>query len=452
MDYLVALSKNEVVKKALKTIGGPNLPPVLERAERPWSDTELEGMEIGVASSKDGKFGEEITATIEAAGSKVVGGFAQTTYPLNTKFDALVLDVSGASSAADLRGLYDAFHPTLKKVRPNGRIVVVSDYREIDDPGESIAWHATEAFVRSIAKELGRFGTTANLLRVHDDASERIDGPLRFFLSKRSCYITGQPLTITADVDDPEGEWTRPLYGKVALVTGAARGIGKATARALAREGATVVIVDIEDARELAQDVAREINGHAVMGDITDEREREELSEALAELGGVDIVVHNAGITRDKLLVNMDASRWDSVIGVNLEGAHDLHERLVEDGVLNDHGRVLFLASVAGIGGNAGQTAYAATKYGVYGLARALAKKFVDQNITFNAVAPGFIETRMTDEIPFAIREAGRRLSALSQGGEPEDVAETLTFLSTPQASGVNGELLRICGGALIGQ
>lgn len=452
MDYLVALAKNDVVKKALKTIGGPNLPPVLERAEEPWADDELKGMEVGVAGGKDAKFGKEITATIEAAGGEVVGGFEQTTYPVDTKFDALVLDVSGASSAEDLRGLYDAFNPTLKKVRPNGRIVVVSDYGEVDDPGESMAWHATEAFVRSMAKELGRFGTTANLLRVTDGAADRIEGPLRFFLSKRSCYITGQPLTLTNDAAASDGEWTRPLYGKVALVTGAARGIGKATARALAREGATVVIVDVESAEELANEVAQEINGHAVMGDITIPKEREEISQFLADLGGVDIVIHNAGITRDKLLVNMDASRWDSVIGVNLEGAHDLHERLAEDEVLNDGGRVLFLASVAGIGGNAGQTAYAATKYGVYGLARALSKKFNERGITFNAVAPGFIETRMTDEIPFAIREVGRRLSALSQGGQPEDVAETLTFLSTPQASGVNGEILRICGGALIGQ
>lgn len=451
MDYLVELSKNKAVKKALKTIGGPKLPPVLERADGPWSEAELDGKRVGIAGLDGGHLGAEVEASLQESGAELSGGYGQPSYPVETDFDALVLDASGVESAAELRGLFDAFKPVLSHLESNGRIVVLTGWGADSSPGVSMARYATEAFVRSLSRELGRFGTTVNLLRVVKGAESALAGPLRFLLSRRSAYITGQPLVVTKGEVPGESDWVRPLYGKVALVTGAARGIGAATAQTLAREGARVLIVDLPSAREEAMEIVRGTQGDFLGVDITDDDAPKEIASKLAEMGGVDIVVQNAGVTRDKLLYNMKPDAWDLVVGVNLEAAHRIHDHLVESGTLNSHARITFLASVAGLGGNAGQTAYTATKHGAFGLAKALSCKLASESTTVNAVAPGFIETRMTDEIPFAIREAGRRLSALSQGGLPEDVAETIAFLSMPQAAGVSGQLLRVCGGALIG-
>jgi 3-oxoacyl-[acyl-carrier protein] reductase len=164
----------------------------------------------------------------------------------------------------------------------------------------------------------------------------------------------------------------------------------------------------------------------------------------------VDIVVHNAGITRDRTLGKMDASRWDLAVQVNLGGVIRITEALLQ-GPLRDHGRIILLSSVAGIAGNFGQTNYAASKSGVIGYTRALAPLVAGRGITVNAVAPGFVETRLTAAIPLATREAGRRLSSLTQGGAPVDIAEAITFLATPGASGLTGRVLRACGGSFLG-
>ena len=243
----------------------------------------------------------------------------------------------------------------------------------------------------------------------------------------------------------------KPHSQKAALVTGAARGIGAAAAAILAADGAHVVCLDRPEDSEALEETAQQVRGSTLPCDVTDPQAPESIAAALMERhGGVDIVVHNAGVTRDKTLAKMSEAQWDVVLAINLEAIAAINDALVH-GVLRDHGRIVSLSSIGGIAGNVGQTNYAASKAGVIGLTRALAEQLADRGITVNAVAPGFIETRMTEAMPVVVRQAGRRLSALGQGGLPEDVARTIAFLATPGAIGVTGQVLRVCGGALIG-
>jgi 3-oxoacyl-[acyl-carrier protein] reductase len=243
----------------------------------------------------------------------------------------------------------------------------------------------------------------------------------------------------------------RPLEGKVALVTGAARGIGAATARLLAAEGAHVVCLDRPADDGPAAEVARAIAGSLLLVDVSDDQAGAKIASHLSQQhGGVHVVVHNAGVTRDRTLARMEAAQWDETLAINLEAIVRIDAALL-GGVVRDGGRLIALASVAGIAGNRGQTNYAASKAGVSAYVRKRAEELAPRGITVNAVAPGFIETRLTAAIPVAIREAGRRLSALGQGGMPEDVGEVITFLATSGAAGITGAVLRVCGGAFIG-
>jgi 3-oxoacyl-[acyl-carrier protein] reductase len=274
---------------------------------------------------------------------------------------------------------------------------------------------------------------------------------LRFLLSARSAFITGQALALeAASAALAESVWVRPLANKVALVTGAARGIGEATVRRLAAEGAHVVCLDRpEDARATAQ-VAAANGGSTLDCDVRDRAAPQVIADALrARHGGVDVVVHNAGVTRDKTLQRMSGEQWDEVIDVNLGAVIRIDQALA--GVLRERGRVICVASIAGIAGTVGQTNYAAAKAGLIGYVRKRASLFAPRGVTVNAVAPGLIETRLTAAMPIFVREAGRRLSALAQGGEPLDVAEAITFLASPGAAGINGSVLRVCGGAFLG-
>jgi 3-oxoacyl-[acyl-carrier protein] reductase len=246
------------------------------------------------------------------------------------------------------------------------------------------------------------------------------------------------------------------LRGKVALVTGASRGIGEETATCLAREGAHVVVLDRPGEETTASRLARKLNGSMLLLDVAAPGAAAELTQFLKAGGpgrspGVDVLVHNAGLTRDRTLARMPKESWDSVLNVNLNAIVHLTKSLSEATVLNDNGRVVVLSSVGGIAGNAGQTNYAASKAGLIGYVRALAPTLAERGVTVNAVAPGFIETQMTARMPLAIREAARRLSALNQGGQPRDVAEVITFLAMPWSHGMTGNVLRVCGGALIG-
>lgn len=238
---------------------------------------------------------------------------------------------------------------------------------------------------------------------------------------------------------------------QVALVTGASRGIGEQIARVLHRDGATILGIDVPQAASELQAVMKELNGDHLVLDITHSDAPQRIAHHVKEQhGGVDIVVHNAGITRDKKLANMAADRWSSVIAVNLTAPERITRELLEQGAINKNGRIIGVASIAGIAGNLGQTNYAASKAGVIGFVDSLAGE-LKNGITINAVAPGFIETKMTDAVPFATREVGRRLNSMSQGGQPVDVAETIAWYANPGSTAVNGNVVRVCGLMMLG-
>ncbi|MCB1239099.1 MAG: 3-oxoacyl-ACP reductase, partial [Tetrasphaera sp.] len=372
----------------------------------------------------------------------------------STSVAALVLDMTEIETPADLETLRAAVAPTLKTIQPTGRVIVIGrPVEEATSVAQGAARRAIEGIVRSIGKEM-RAGGTANTVLVADGAEDAVEAPLRFLLSGRSAYVDAQVFhvaTPVAPVEDPS-DWAKPLEGKVAVVTGAARGIGAAIADVLARDGATVVCVDIPAAGGPLAEVANRLGGSALQLDVTaDDAGAKIVEHTVSRHGGFDIVVHNAGITRDKLLVNMDADRWDSVLQVNLLSILRMNEALVP--AINDGGHIVNVASIAGIAGNRGQTNYGASKAGVIGMTSLLAADptIVAKGITVNAVAPGFIETEMTAKVPLATREIGRLMNSLSQGGLPIDVAETIGFFSWDASRGVTGNTVRVCGQMMMG-
>uniref|UniRef100_UPI0028A8FA86 SDR family oxidoreductase n=1 Tax=Pseudomonas sp. TaxID=306 RepID=UPI0028A8FA86 len=214
-------------------------------------------------------------------------------------------------------------------------------------------------------------------------------------------------------------------------------------------DGAEVVLLDVPKAQKELDALAARLGGKALGLDIGGEDAPQRLVEALPE--GLDIVVHNAGITRDKTLAKMTGDLWNAVIAVNLKAPQRLTQALLESGTLRDDGRVLLVSSTSGIAGNFGQTNYATSKAGLIGLLQAWELELAKRGITINAVAPGFIETQMTAAMPFTIREAGRRMNSLGQGGQPQDVAETIAWFAQPGSGGVTGQVLRVCGQSLLG-
>jgi 3-oxoacyl-[acyl-carrier protein] reductase len=221
----------------------------------------------------------------------------------------------------------------------------------------------------------------------------------------------------------------------------------------LARDGAEVIALDVPGAGGALADVANKAKGRALQLDLTAEDAPSRLAGYLAAgvHGGVDIVVHNAGITRDKTIFKMDESRWDSVIGVNLTAPERVNDLLLEQGLIKPGGRIVGVASIAGIAGNRGQTNYATSKAGVIGMVQSAAPLLAPKDITINAVAPGFIETAMTAKMPIGLREAGRRLNSMSQGGLPVDVAETIAWFASPGSATITGNVVRVCGQSLLG-
>jgi 3-oxoacyl-[acyl-carrier protein] reductase len=371
-------------------------------------------------------------------------------------FGGLVFDATGITEPAGLKALYEFFTPVLRNIGPSGRVVVIGTTPdEAGSSHEQIAQRALEGFTRSLAKEMRR-GATVSLVYLSPDAKPAATGlesTLRFILSGKSAYVDGQVFRVGPADASPPADWDKPLDGKVAVVTGAARGIGATIAEVFARDGATVVCVDVEGANEPLGITATKVGGTALTLDVTAADAVDRITEHIREHHGgrLDILVNNAGITRDKLMANMDESRWDSVLAVNLLAPLQLTEGLADNGTLAEDGRVIGLSSMAGIAGNRGQTNYAATKAGMIGLTDALAPNLGEKSITINAVAPGFIETKMTEAIPLATREVGRRLNSLYQGGKPVDVAETIAYFASPASNAVTGNTIRVCGQAWLG-
>lgn len=377
--------------------------------------------------------------------------------PLNAdidqKFSALVLDATGMKDTNDLRAVYDFFHPTIRKLAGNGRVLVIGqDPATCRQPAKAAAHQALEGFVRSVGKEVGKKGATANLLWMAPGAEKQLDSSVRFFLSPRSAYVSGQVTRVGKSKEAPATNPVAPLTGKVALVTGASRGIGASIAETLTRDGATVIGLDIPPAMEDLQKVMDTLKGKALACDITDARAPKQIADFVKEhFGGIDLVIHNAGITRDKTLGNMPEHFWDMAIAVNLTAEELIDEELMHQELLRENGRIVCISSISGIAGNFGQTNYSTAKCGVIGYVEAMAKQ-VKNGVTINAIAPGFIETQMTASMPITIREAGRRMNSLSQGGLPIDVAEAIAWYCNPASNGVNGNTVRVCGQSLIGK
>ncbi|AXL90246.1 3-oxoacyl-ACP reductase [Streptomyces sp. CB09001] len=361
---------------------------------------------------------------------------------------AVVLDATGVRDTDALAEVHAALHPVVRSVAASGRVVVLGAPLDPADHHQAAVQQALEGFTRSLGKEIGR-GRTVNLVRLTDAAAA--ESTLRFLLSPASAYVGGQVIEVgTASGGAGPDDWTLPLAGRTALVTGAARGIGAAVAETLAGQGAQVVVLDVPQAEEAARRAAERLGGTALALDITAADAGERIAAALP--GGLDVLVHNAGITRDRRLVNMPADRWSSVLDVNLASVLRTTDALLAAGAVNRGGRIVATASIAGLAGNAGQTNYGASKAGIVGLVRSLAPRaLADHGVTVNAVAPGFIETRMTAAVPLLIREAGRRMNSLAQGGLPVDVAETTAWLAHPASGAVNGQVVRVCGQSLLG-
>jgi 3-oxoacyl-[acyl-carrier protein] reductase len=474
-DRLIELGQNPQTRKIIQSLGLPiPLPQKLARAREPWEERPLQDQQVAVGAARPSPLSETLAQTLASAGAEplVVGdsellaafhdaGEAYGRPPKHIsngaaeaveRVDAIVFDATGISSSFELGALYDMFHPWVKKLKRTGRAVVITrPHAAASNVAEAAAQRAVEGFVRSLAKEIGRKGSTANAIVVDADADGRLPGVLRFVLSRRSAFVSGQPIHVSARAAAPEEvPWTRVLDNKVALVTGAARGIGKATAKLLAGEGAHVVCLDRPADDGPVSQVAREVGGSVLLADVSSADAPKIIADGLRERG-LDIVVHNAGVTRDKTLARMKREKWDQALDINLGAPVAITNVLLDEGVMRDQGRIVCLSSVAGIAGNMGQTNYAASKAGIIGFVEYLAPRLAERGITVNAIAPGFIETRLTKAIPTVIREVGRRLSALSQGGLPQDVGEAITFLASPGASGLTGSVLRVCGGAFIG-
>lgn len=448
-DRYLAFANSNAGRRLVGALGLP-APMRLERwmagRTRPVDGALLLGGEGALAEAASGvlnKLTDQSFATEEGR-----FGLTRWTAEHGPKLKALVFDASGLTRFEQLIELRNFFQPAFKGLGKCPRVVVLGRPPEsLKDTVAAAVQRSLEGFTRSLGKEIRR-GGNVQLVYVGKGAEDQLEGALRFFLSPKSAYVSGQVLRLSASSAQVK-DWSRPLNGLKALVTGASRGIGAAIAETLARDGAEVVLLDVPQAKESLDALAARLGGRGIALDICAADAAAQLVEALPD--GLDIVVHNAGITRDKTLAKMSDAFWDSVINVNLNAPQVLTQALLDAGKLHDNGRVVLIASISGIAGNMGQTNYAVSKAGVIGLAQAWAPALGKRGITINAVAPGFIETQMTAAIPLTIREAGRRMNSMSQGGLPQDVAEAVAWFAQPSSGSLTGQVMRVCGQSLLG-
>jgi 3-oxoacyl-[acyl-carrier protein] reductase len=455
-----------VVGGLAKRVGAPS-PPTLERfvpgapvisgkvllgaatnsrLARPLLDA-LEGLDAATAVV-DGDPARRLIgdAKVDAANFAAKGA--------RQRFKALVFDATGIGDSASLVALQAFFYPALDALERSGRVIVLGTPPEnTESAREHTAQRALEGFTRSLGKEVGRRGATVQLVYVAPGAEGAMDSTLRFLLSPRSAYVSAQVIRLTPPSSTTPAEsvdWDAPLAGRTALVTGAARGIGAAIAEVLARDGASVTGLDVPAAQTDLTALMARLGGSALELDITSDDAPGEIAAHFAD--GLDVLVHNAGVTRDRTLAKMPADRWTSLMEINLSSEERINDALLAAGKLKPNGRIVCVSSIAGIAGNGGQTNYGTSKAGVIGMVHSMAPALAaEHQATINAVAPGFIETQMTAAIPFAIREAGRRMNSLLQGGLPVDVAETIAWFASPASAGLNGNVVRVCGQSLLG-
>jgi len=367
------------------------------------------------------------------------------------KFNGIIFDASGIKTSQQLSALHRFFQPVIKKLSKCSRVIVLGRPSEhLEDVSYATVQRSLEGFCRSLAKEIGKNGSTCQLMYVQAGSESLLNAPLRFLTSTKSAYISAQVINVKPGTIHGTVNLSKPLQGKTALVTGASRGIGAAIAETLARDGAHVICLDIPALEQDLEKIAHRLKGSTIVADITADDTPAIIAEFVREKS-LDIIVHNAGVTKDKTLARMTNNHWDVLMDINLSAMERINERLLSENLLSQYGRIICVSSMSGIAGNFGQTNYATSKAAVIGYVDAMQKPLAEKNITINAVAPGFIETKMTAAIPFTVREAGRRMNSLKQGGKPIDVAEAIAFFAQPQAAGVTGNTIRICGQSLIG-
>ncbi|MCW2826892.1 MAG: fabG 10 [Marmoricola sp.] len=442
-DRYQAFTGSPLGKLFVKNLGLPD-PTPLER----WS----EGAPVvdgTVVTGGHGRLGKSLVVALDKLGVTSVSNAVE-----GEKYKGLVFDATGLTHSTDLIALEQFFTPLMRSLTANARVVVLGTIPDqTDSNDERVAQRALEGFTRSLGKEIGR-GSTVNLVYVAPGAEDTLESTLSFFLSPKSAYVSGQVARLGATGTTEAAavaDAAKPLAGKVAIVTGASRGIGEQIARVLHRDGATVLGIDVPQAASELQSLMKELDGDHLTLDITGKDAPQRIAQHVrTKFGRVHAVVHNAGITRDKKLANMAEDRWSSVIAVNLTAPERITRELLDQDLIEPNGRVVGVSSIAGIAGNVGQTNYAASKAGVIGLVDALSGDLQD-GITINAVAPGFIITQMTAAVPFATREVGQRMNAMSQGGLPVDVAEAIAWYLSPGSTAVNGNVVRVCGQMMLG-
>ncbi len=244
------------------------------------------------------------------------------------------------------------------------------------------------------------------------------------------------------------------LEGKTALITGASRGIGKAIAFRYAREGANIAITNIIDDEEF-QTVVKELAGLGIkakgyVSNAANFADSQKLIEnVVKDFDRIDILVNNAGITKDTLLMRMTEDQWDAVISVNLKSVFNLTKSVLQTMLKQKTGSIINMSSVVGVSGNAGQSNYSASKAGIIGFTKSIAKEVGSRNIRCNAIAPGFIITEMTDKLPEDVKKEWIDKIPLRRGGTPDDVANTALYLASDLSSYVSGQIIQVCGGML---
>ena len=442
-DKYLEIANSSLGKKIFSAVGLPD--PVPLRREDPQQAHNLSG-QVLLGASQGAAFAKPIGAFIKGAGVTLCD------LAMEGK-GHLIFDASGIASAQQSEELYSFFNQHLKSVSDSGRVIVIG-YKPsaLDNTEHATVQRGLVGFIKSVAKEIGRKGATANLVLVDHGAEQALEAPVRFLLSAGSAFMNAQVLTVAAPVAAIEADWTKPLSGKTVLVTGAARGIGLAISQTMARDGATVIGVDVPQSQDDLATAMDAIEGVSLPLDITDTDAAEKLRDfCSAQSSTLHAVVHNAGVTRDKMLSRMTAHQWDLLMQINLGAVQRINSALLETSLLDNGGKIIGVASISGIAGNIGQSNYAFSKAAIIGMVEALAAPCAARGITINGVAPGFIETQMTAAIPFVTRQMGRRLSSLGQGGLPVDVAEVIGFFVSPQAAGINGNMVRVCGQSLLG-
>lgn len=442
-DTYLELANSALGKKLFAAIGLPE-PVPLDR-EDPAQPHQLAG-KVLLGASEGAVFASQIEGFLGATDLEL------RTETLEGR-GHLVYDASGITTAEQSAQLYRFFHHNLKSIARCGRVIVVGHKPDsLEDATHATLQRGLVGFVKSMAKEIGRNGATANLLYVNSATEAAIEAPVRFLLSRGSAFMNAQVMQVSNPVAAIDAEWQKPLLGKTILVTGAARGIGLAISQVLARDGAKVIGVDVPQAEADLNSAMADIGGESLTLDITADQAPQLLRDFCAAEGPkLHAIVHNAGVTRDKMLSRMSEHQWNMLMQVNLGAVQRINSALLETDMLDDGGKIIGVASISGIAGNIGQTNYGFSKSAVIGMVESLAAQCAARGITVNAVAPGFIETQMTAAIPFVTRQMGRRLSSLSQGGLPVDVAEVIGFFVSPQAAGVNGNVVRVCGQSLLG-